>query len=189
MNIQAFNGDYLILEEFKKLVKEHKVDLIVETGTYLGQTTAALANLAEVFTYENNADYMDKAALFLNTQPLTHTIRAIFGNSASEMKKTLVYRKNDKILFFLDAHWYDYCPLLDELKIIADLGIKKPIITIHDFYVPGKEFGFDEYKGQRFDWEFIKPSIERIYGKEGFKYYYNEKAEGAKRGIIFILPV
>jgi hypothetical protein len=92
-----------------------------------------------------------------------------------------------KVLLFLDAHWEASCPLLDELAAIAESGMK-PIIAIHDFKVPNKDFGFDSYNGQDYTWDWIAPSIEKIYGKD-FKHYYNTVAEGAKRGCVFIEPI
>ncbi|MFA6365084.1 MAG: hypothetical protein WCW78_01650 [Candidatus Paceibacterota bacterium] len=47
--------------------------------------------------------------------------------------------------FFLDAHWYEYWPLPDELKEISKLD--KAIIIIDDFKIEGRpEYGFDTYK-------------------------------------------
>jgi hypothetical protein len=48
-------------------------------------------------------------------------------------------------LLFLDAHWYDYWPLPDELDIIAS-HLDKAVFIIHDFQVPGRpDFKFDCY--------------------------------------------
>jgi hypothetical protein len=90
------------------------------------------------------------------------------------------------ILFFLDAHGPPI-PLLGELEVIADNKIK-PIITIHDFAVPNKNFNNDG-----FDFKYIESSLIKIYGKDGFNYYYNQECnrQGNKPecvGIIYILP-
>ena len=91
------------------------------------------------------------------------------------------------ILLYLDAHWFNSWPIIDELNQIAILGIK-PIIVIHDFFVPKcPNLGYDTYKGQKLDFQYIKPSIEKIYGISGYKYYYNSKAGGANRGVIYIM--
>jgi hypothetical protein len=39
-------------------------------------------------------------------------------------------------LFYLDAHWYDYWPLQDEVKTISKLS--QFVILADDFKVPGK---------------------------------------------------
>jgi hypothetical protein len=40
-------------------------------------------------------------------------------------------------LFFLDAHWYDYWPLLDEIELITS-KVPRCVIIIDDFQVPGR---------------------------------------------------
>ena len=65
---------------------------------------------------------------------------------------------------------------------------EKAFIAIHDFFNPlDLSLGFDTYNGQRLDYEYIKESLEKIY-PNGYTYYYNEKADGARRGVIYILP-
>jgi len=82
-------------------------------------------------------------------------------------------------------------PLLDELETIAKYELL-PVIAIHDFKVPGGGLGFDAYNGQEYTFEWIKPKIDKIYSfkNRGYKHYYNtpEKACGAMRGIIYIVP-
>lgn len=90
------------------------------------------------------------------------------------------------VLIYIDSHWHGTpCPLKDELKLISELEIK-PIICIHDFKVPGKDFGFDAYDYE-LCFEEIEPYLNDIY-KDGYDYHYNEDAGGAYRGIIFIYP-
>ena len=94
---------------------------------------------------------------------------------------------------FLDAHWGDTCPLLGELGSIAkperDLP-RKPVIMIHDFQVPGRpDLGFDRFpNGTPFELSAIAGHLDDIYGPGGWDHHYNDKAEGAKRGIIYIEP-
>ena len=178
----AFNRDTYILVEFKKLIKEFDVKTIVETGTYLGKTTNVLATLVdEVVTIEINKNYQKQA----KEQCKKHeNVKFLLGNSPIVLKQLLPLKGN--ILFFLDAHWGPYNPLIDELETIALSGMK-PIIAIHDFKVPGKNFGFDAYGGQDYEWSWIAAAVEKIYGKD-YQHYYNEEANGAKRGIVYIQP-
>jgi len=116
-------------------------------------------------------------------------VNVVLGSSPDFLDSILCgpMLKIKRILFFLDAHWDDYCPLLDELKLIADNNLE-PVIAIHDFKVPDCPLlGFDSYKGQDYDFDWIKPSIEKIY-PDGYVVEYNNEAEGAKRGVIFIYP-
>jgi hypothetical protein len=52
----------------------------------------------------------------------------------------------DRPLFYLDAHWYDYWPLCDEIRLISN-HLHEAIIIIDDFEVPGRnDCSFDVYK-------------------------------------------
>lgn len=98
---------------------------------------------------------------------------------------------NNNTLFFLDAHWGSHCPLKDELKVIAKHGLR-PVIAIHDFYVPGEHgLAFDSYNGQALTFDWLGPVFDEIYGANGYHYYYNSEAESTeiKVGIIYIVPL
>jgi predicted O-methyltransferase YrrM len=177
-----FCGDVYFRSELEKLIKEYGIKMVVETGTYLGITTAALAEMAEsVLTVEINPEYYNKNKVrFLTIKNIT----AILAKSADVLRGIDPCRT----LVFLDAHWGDRSPLLEELSAIAAWH-EKPIIVIHDFKVPGiPEFGYDRYDGRDYDMDLIADSICKIYGCDGFTYYYNTKATGHKRGVIYIKP-
>lgn len=183
-NALGYEGDEFVHEEIKKLVDKFKVDLIVETGTFLGNTTKRLREFGTVFTCEIDETNYKKA--YENLKYLDN-LNLAFDDSVKFLEKLLPNSNDLSILFFLDAHWWDACPLLDELKVIADNGIK-PVIVIHDWKVPNRpDLGFDSYKGQDFTFEWIEQSLKNIYGNN-FKYHYNDQASGAKRGLIYIYP-
>ncbi len=182
--MKAFNGDSFVLEEFKRLKDAFDLKVCVETGTFMGDTTEVLAEIfPEVHTIEINKTYLAQAEAKVGDKS---NVNMHEGSSPEKIKEIIAEGWNPGILFFLDAHWYDYCPLLDELLAIADKKIK-PVIAIHDFKVPGKDFGFDSYKGQDYDFDWIKPSLDKIYGADGYSYYYNTESEGSMRGIIYII--
>lgn len=183
--MKAFNGDFLVMEEFIRLKEEFDLKVVIETGTYHGDTTKALADIfPEVHTIELSEDYqrIAKRNVGENENVYFH-----LGSSPAVMEEMIPRGWDPGLLIFLDAHWNDYNPLIDELKVIAGKKIK-PIIAIHDFKVPGKDFGFDSYAGQDYDYAWIENSLIEIYGVGGFGYYYNSEAKGSQRGIIYILP-
>jgi hypothetical protein len=192
-NALGYEGDTFIHEELKSLCKNFEVQAIVETGTYRGATTKRLSELVHlVNTVEVKQENYDIAVQELKD---FHNVGIDFGNSVDILKKNLPSMigalstpPSGNILFFLDAHWESYNPLLDELAVIADFKLK-PVIFIHDFKVPDHpEFGYDSYNGQDYDFNWIKSSIEKIYGTDGYDYHYNSQASGAKRGVIYIYP-
>ena len=139
----AFSGDKYLGEEFEKLVKRFKIKNIVETGTFKGDTTKEFSKMVgNVYTIESNKEFYAQARANLKDHK---NIQMFFGSSPEVLRKIL-HKMKGNTLFFLDAHWGDYWPILDELKEISRIpSLSKSIIVIHDFYVPGKDFGFDSY--------------------------------------------
>jgi hypothetical protein len=182
-----FNEDKKIEQEFLLLRDKFNIDTAVETGTYHGTTTRWLSqHFKRVFTVEINEEYFSTAFHNLNG---CGNIKMYPGNSV-EVLPHILKKCTDKTILFLDAHWNEYNPLLDELRCIAEAKIR-PVIAIHDFKNPyDVTMGYDTYPAQQiiYEWDWIMETIENIYGKGGFEQYYNKEAEGARRGIIYITP-
>jgi hypothetical protein len=192
-NALGYEGDVFIHAELKKLNKRFNFYYAFETGTFRGATTQFLCMVAHyVHTIEIDNENFAVAEQFHRESKLFRVFNNL-GNSPDVLNEILSRPsqpewKDLSLLFYLDAHWENHCPLLDELQVIADHKLK-PVIVIHDFKVPEHpEFGYDSYNGQDFDFAWIQPSIERIYGVDGYDYHYNLVAIGAKRGVIYIYP-
>lgn len=185
-NLAGFESDNIMAERVKKLIKDFNIELVIEGGTYLGGTARRFAMMCkQVVTIEINLEYYMRAE---KTLELCHNVTQFYGSTVEILPELLAIHKDKNILFFSDAHWNEFNPMLAELEIIQHSGVK-PVIAIHDFKVPGHpELGFDTYKNIVYEWDWIKPSIEKIYGKTGYTKEYNSKAEGAQRGIVYIMP-
>lgn len=195
-NKLGFEGDTFARDKFKSIIEANGIKTVIETGTYLGNTTKHFSKWVDkVYTIEVNKTNFDKAKTNLTADV---NVTMIYGNSAIELDRLLaklyptkeagVFKgvKYAPVFFFLDAHWEAYNPLLDELKVISKYHIE-PFIAIHDFKVPGNsEMGFDSYAGQDYAFEWIKPKVEMIYGADGYIVEYNSQATGAKRGIVYL---
>jgi len=185
-NLKGFEGDDYLASHISDIVQDYVIETIIETGTYLGGTTLRFADMVnEVITIEADRKNFLQAQKRLGGK---WNVKQYYGKSEDVLpgllKGELIF---SNILFFLDAHWGSHCPLKDELKAIANAGIK-PVIVIHDFFNPDHpEFGYDTYNGQRLDLEYIEEDISRIY-LDGWEYEYNDVAEGAKRGVITFYP-
>jgi hypothetical protein len=193
-----FNGDTFVQAEFLKLKEKFNIDRVIETGSCLYSTTKWLGeNFESVKTIEINEDYSKYGIHKVKDMP---NVTAIVGISSVEWLNQVasVYESNPYIihnflhLFFLDAHWGDDCPLLQELEAISKLRTtQKPVIVIHDFKVPNEPtLGYDSIHSQAFEFDWIKPKLEMIYGVDGYDYYYNTDATATeiKRGLIYITP-
>lgn len=176
-----FEGDTFIPQEILKLKERFELHSVIETGSQYGSTLDWFdSNFNVAFGCEPNEEFFkiaeDKGVNVYNQYSLDFLSR-IKGEEIANLENTLIY---------IDSHWHDTpCPLKDELTLIAELDIN-PVICIHDFKVPGKDFGFDVYDYE-LCFEEIEPYLKAIYTK-GFEYHYNLEANGANRGIIFIYP-
>ena len=155
----SFNGDSLMAEVVESLI-QCGVSSFVETGTYLGHTCKHIASShpqLPVTTIENNPDFFYASQKILRQYANVHAIK---GNSAIEIGRLVKNKHSGLTLFFLDAHWYNYLPLPDEIKIISS-GLSEAIMVIHDFQVPGhNDYGFDICNGKAIGMEMIATSVD-----------------------------
>lgn len=175
----AFEGDTYIGSELIKLRDRFKIKYCVETGTQYGASTKALSGIFDnVISIEADPVFFSMAGENIKDE------NVVLIEGMSEEVLNLI--EPDNVLYYLDAHGCNIggCPLKKELTIISGKKHKNVSIAIHDFKVPDKDFGFDSYD---FDLSFeeIEAYLNFIYPK-GFNYHYNEEADGAKRGIIYI---
>ncbi len=213
----GFNGDFFIKERIQELIDIFEIQAGIETGTYLGETTAELAQiLPTVHSIEISPTSHLQAKRNLDELNLSDKVSLHLGNSP-EVLGQILGSIDGPILFYLDAHWQKYWPLQDELKAIAKLRKGKDVIVIHDFFVPGSGLGYDSYLRvnfpalkilekvirhtfgphlsetlfkDRLDWNYISSFVEKIYGANRFELTTNfrEKATGSMRGVAYITP-
>lgn len=185
-----FNGDTFMEKEFLNLRDKYNLNTAVETGSCLYSTSKWLGeNFKTVHTIELSEEYSKhgiyKVAGMLNVN--TH-----LGDSVAHLRRLCdVLTQNDRVLFFLDAHWGDNCPLLAEFDALTGMKLGlPPVIAIHDFYTGDEKLGWDEYNGQRFDYAWIQPKIKALEQAYDCRYnhYYNTEAINGMRGVIYITP-
>ena len=194
--------DKIIYQEIKNLIDKFNITRVIETGTFLGWSTQVFANIVStVDTIEINTEYVTKAKQ--NLQNFSN-VNVHLGDSVS-MLDQLINENETNLLVFLDAHRQGQWPILQELNVLKNKN-SKPVICIHDFFVPGgtkirthwgdlidhpenkgSKFGYDMYKNIPLDYEYIKDSLYEIF-PEGFSYHYNSEVEKVDSGLIFIYP-
>lgn len=180
---QPFNGDTFATKKFLELRDRFGIKTAIELGTCVGGTTRWLSqNFEKVIGVEIMPDYLNIAAERVGYSESDVTL---YQGSTVDWLPKILKDINEPVIMFIDSHWGEFNPLLRELEIIAERGIK-PVMVIHDFLVPGhKELGFDTYQNIVYEWKWIESHIEKIYGKDYVK-EYNSKATGAKRGILYV---
>lgn len=176
-------SDKFLFDEILRLKNKYNCTTFIETGTWIGlNADIASKHFNNVISFEVNDSFYQQA---LQNNVNNKNVKLIFGNSGEILKDYIDCEKN--IIFFLDAHWGEYWPLLDELETIANLKLK-PVILIHDFYVPdadgGAKFSYDKYKDQPLDLSYVKHKIEKIFGNDYIHYCTQQSEINSGTGIF-----
>ena len=198
-------SDSYATETFARLVKDYSVRTVVETGTYRGDSTIRFLDFVndvitmdilpmcvgwtagrlseQGFVLEDDTFPKPLPGKFLYMRKNDKRVRLYVGNSP-EIIRSIIERLSEPLLFFLDAHWFNYWPLKDEIRAIKPRP--NSVIIVHDILVPGKDFGFDRYADQPCDYNLIREDLN--YVNNIYKIYYNKEAAGEYRGILYAVP-
>lgn len=136
---EAFHQDRMYQKLVIKIISRFHASSFVETGTYLGGTTefiAAKFPALPVFTCETNNAVFQPAVKRLKKYPNVTVVEQSSNKFIRNAIDTGIL--GPLPVFFLDAHWYDYWPLQDEVEMITS-GLFRCIMIIDDFQVPGRE--------------------------------------------------
>lgn len=182
-----FNGDEEVCKEFLSIKEKFGVTTSIELGSCVGGTTRWLAeNFEKVITIEINEQFRN---ICLQRIAGLKNVQSILGDTVKWLPQVLK-DCDDKTIIHVDSHWSDNNPLLKELEIIAESGLK-PCLMIHDMLNPNHpEYQYDEYpnEGIIYNWDYIAGHIRNIY-TNGFSLYYNDKSSSVvKIGCLFIVP-
>jgi predicted O-methyltransferase YrrM len=142
----AFHGDRVYQQLVVTLIRELAATHFVETGTYLGDSTRFVAEETpgvEIATCEVDPRMAVRARRRLGRYD---RITLVEGSSEQFVARCLAdFPQDARPVFFLDAHWYDFWPLPDELRSISSSRLSCAVV-IDDFEIPGRpEFLFDSY--------------------------------------------
>lgn len=180
-----FNGDPALEQLFERYIHRYKPDIIIETGTFQGHTTKFLAKFGIPVTSIEISDknYNDSKNYLKDLS----NVRLLHMASIDGLKSILEEIRNKRVFAFLDAHWQNDNALANELLFFAENNMT-PFIAIHDFKVPGiPELGYDRWNNMDYSFENYSDYFDRIYGVDGYNYWYNTATTGQiPRGVIFL---
>ena len=158
-----------LIDDIFKAHPEYKpIDTFIETGTYRAQSILNMVGLFKnLHTIELSRPLYEKAVKDHGSKP----IHFHFGDSPVVLKKILSGIK-ESVVFYLDAHACKWggtshenpLPLWEELRIIADRGMKD-VVVVDDLHA----FGRDKHPNGEPDvcnWKDVSPeSIAEFIGK------------------------
>lgn len=185
----GMNWQTIRKEIVNNIINKCGIEKIVETGTFIGNTTAYLQmkyNLP-VYTCELNNQF------YLLAKSRLKGMKDIFFHDTDSRSFLESLTKNElvshKVFFYLDAHWYNDLPLRDEIVIIAK-SLKNFVILVDDFEVPGDTgYGYDDYgNGKILNLEYIQDLLEKFQITPFFPSESSDKETGSKRGCVVLAP-
>lgn len=161
MSIPYYHKLKRVIEQYNIPIRD--CDIFVETGLYIGETISDMHfsgyfdSMLKVYSIEIEKKFIDACLerfTFLNEEKFS----LIHGDSSVELLKISENHKDNKIFFWLDAHFsggqtgkskeYGECPIIGELSFLENLN-KKPIVVIDDIELFGVQKDFptiDEIK-------------------------------------------
>jgi predicted O-methyltransferase YrrM len=183
--------DKFFLAKLEHLVEKYNINTIVETGIWIGNSTVFFAQLVEkVYGLEINPEFIEKTSKRLQDYNLNN-VTLLQGHSSILLLDLMHKIDAERTIFFLDAHWYAYWPLFDEIDAISK---NKGIIIVHDVKVPNANLGYDQWNGMELSYENLKPNL--LKWSKNHKIEYNSENDGKYNpsegilgtGIMYVYP-
>jgi hypothetical protein len=185
----GFNGQACRKKIFTDIVNAMSPDVIMETGTCLGNTTGYMRQTADrpVYSCELNARLHALARMRLAGMSDVHLelkdsrdfLRDQAGNGLAAKR----------VLFYLDAHWNADLPLAGEIDLICS-GWKQYVVMIDDFQVPDDAgYLFDNYGADKaLILEYLEPTVKKYNLAVFFPSAHSNDETGNKRGCVVLAP-
>jgi hypothetical protein len=181
-----FNGQIYRQRIFTDLLEHLSPTALVETGTFLGTTAVFLASSGiPVYTVEASPRHHAFAVLRLRADGARVDLRC------EDSRDFLRHLASDdrlagaRLLFYLDAHWEEDLPLLEELEIVF-ANWPEAVVMVDDFRVPETDYGFDDYgPGMRLDMSYLAP-LAHLHLRAFFPAVGPSQETGAKKGCVVL---
>lgn len=185
----GFNGQRQRKQIFTDIFQAIHLEAILETGTWLGNTTGYMRATSgqPVYSCELNPRFYALAKMRL----------AAFSEVYLELndsRKFLQGRRESAlatkpVFFYLDAHWNSDLPLGEEMDLIGSCW-KQFVILIDDFQVPDDAgYYFDDYgPGKALKLELLAPAIKKYDLAVFFPTAKSSAETGGKCGCVVLAP-
>jgi hypothetical protein len=183
LGYNAFNFASELTLFFAKLKRDHNITVAVETGTDTGGTTVALALL---FDQVHTVEILEQT--FASSQSHLKqfsNVKCHLGSSEAVLHRLLPTLKNQRTLFYLDAHWQQHWPLLHELEEISRTHRDNCIVVIDDFKVPDRpEIGYDYTAPHECSYEYVKAHLDKVFSAYTCVYLIPRSTESRAKFVV-----
>ncbi len=184
----GFNGQQLRKDIFNDLLQAIHFECIIETGTFVGDTTGYMtaSSRLPIHTTEANPRFHAIAKMRLaGFSSITYALSDSRQFLRSLADSPLV---NQCAFFYLDAHWHEDLPLRDEIGLIAT-NWRQFVIMIDDFQVPGDDgYGYDRYgRNRALTLDYISDLIRTFDLVPYFPSLPSRAETGSRRGCVVLV--
>lgn len=176
-----FNGQVARMRTVRALLNTFSPDAVVETGTFLGDTTRFFSgNLIPVYSIEVKRLFFLAAKWRLRGN---RDVKLVHGDSRDVLGKLARHPPFERPLVYLDAHWWHHLPLRSEVSQIL-VGWDESITLIDDFQVPEDPgYGFDTHDGIPLALDYLELPVSTLCA---FPATPSHQESGGKRGALYI---
>ena len=180
------NSQPVRTEMTREILTRCRIERIVETGTFFGNTTEFFAQTGlPVLTVEVVPEWAERArgrlARWKNVdQRVGKSVDVLAELARADIDH------DRPTLFYLDAHWKEYLPLREEAQLAIG-AFPKAVLMIDDFEVPDDPgYKFDDYgPGRRLDLAYLQsvglPPLSIFFPSTS-----SEQEGGARRGCVVV---
>jgi hypothetical protein len=184
----GMNGQFIRASILLRMLNGFGFEGFVETGTFLGETCFLVLQQTDlpVWTCEVHKDYAEPARQALGAWDSRVTFAP--EDSRKFLDSVLRDHSERKLMFYLDAHWWDDLPLREELRMILEHA-RSFAIVIDDFRVPTDDgFGYDSYGERVLQMEWIAPALAGYADRVTAWYpaYPSSIETGYRRGMVIL---
>lgn len=183
-----FNGQEFRQKIFLELVEKMGFSTIIETGTFRGLTTQYMYRQSglPVHTAEVNPRFF----AYAKTRLSKDTGVVLYNRDSREFLLQLIKNRvieNKQVFFYLDAHWADDLPLLEEIQIVFE-NFPDAVVMVDDFKVPCDDrYGYDDYGvGKSLSLEYLAPAIGKYELSAFFPAQVASRETGSRRGCVVL---
>lgn len=161
---ECFHGDPNYKKVFQQLIKTLRPTHFIEMGTFLGRSSGFIAKTypkINVVTAEVNPNFAAIAKHRLSGS----NVQVVVSDSVQFLRDFLPSLPHTaRLLVYLDSHWYDSWPLIEEIQIL-EAWCNNFVLVIDDFQVPGQpQFVYDNYGGEKVcNWEKTHQAMNERY--------------------------
>ena len=185
----GLNGQQGRKKIFSDLAAAFSFETVVETGTWIGDTTGYLATTLNVPVHSCELHKLPHLVAKKRLAAVANA-RLYLGDSRPFLRElSTVIPSNALCLFYLDAHWHADLPLAEELGTITATW-RNHVIAVDDFRVPGDDgYAYDSYgPGKSLSLGDFRPVFAKLGLVPFFPALPAARETGFKRGCVVLAP-